>query len=175
MPELLRRLVLLLFGGLLFEAPLLRHLKNAVYRRVFNMGPGCNTQYGVKFVRVHPTDHVPQTLAIGSRVAIGAGSFIDYSGGVTIGDDTWLSHHVTIYTHDHHVERRVLKKDQPITFHPLSIGRDCWLASNTTILPSVGTIGDGAIIGAGAVVTKPVAPYTIVAGNPARVIGERTG
>jgi maltose O-acetyltransferase len=174
MTENLKRLALFIFGSLLFEAPGLRQLKNALYRRIFHMGHGCNIQYGTKFILIHPNPEIDQNLRIGDNVAIGANSFLDYSGGLEIGDHTWLSLNVTIFTHTHHVEKKALKITQPVTFHPLKIGKDCWLATNVTILPSTGEIGDGAIIGAGSVVTRPVEPYTIIAGNPAQVIGKRT-
>lgn len=53
------------------------------------------------------------------------------------------------------------------------IGNDVWVGANVTILPGCESIGDGAVVGAGAVVTRSVAPFTIVAGNPAKPIGER--
>jgi virginiamycin A acetyltransferase len=56
---------------------------------------------------------------------------------------------------------------------PLHIGNDVWIGEWAIILPNVTSIGNGAIIGAGSVVTKNVDSYTIVAGNPAKVIGKR--
>lgn len=53
------------------------------------------------------------------------------------------------------------------------IGNDVWIGANVVILPGCDRIGDGAVVGAGAIVTRPVDDFTIVAGNPARVIGER--
>lgn len=58
---------------------------------------------------------------------------------------------------------------------PLEIGNDVWLGHHAIVLPSVRTIGDGAVIGAGAVVSRDVPPYAIVAGHPARVVGYRFG
>lgn len=55
----------------------------------------------------------------------------------------------------------------------ISIGNDVWIGCNVVILPSVRKIGNGAIIGAGSVVTKDVQPYSIVAGNPAKLIRTR--
>ena len=84
MTENLKRLALFIFGSLLFEAPGLRQIKNAVYRRIFNTGHGCNIQYGTKFIRIHPNPEIDQILQIGDNVAIGANSFLDYSGGTLL-------------------------------------------------------------------------------------------
>ena len=64
------------------------------------------------------------------------------------------------------------KKDM-IERTSLTIGHDVWIGTGVYILPRVKSIGNGSMIGAGAVVTKDVPPYTIVAGNPAKVIGKR--
>jgi acetyltransferase-like isoleucine patch superfamily enzyme len=65
-----------------------------------------------------------------------------------------------------------LINQQKHTSEPINIGNDVWIGANSTILKGV-NIGDGAVIAAGAVVTKDVGAYTIVAGVPARKIGER--
>lgn len=57
----------------------------------------------------------------------------------------------------------------PETGKPITIGEDCWLGGNVIVLPGI-TIGKGSTVGAGSVVTKDVEPYTLVAGNPARVL-----
>ena len=54
---------------------------------------------------------------------------------------------------------------------PVTIGNDCWFGANVVICPGV-TIGEGAVVGANSTVTKDVPPYTIVVGNPAKVIKE---
>ena len=62
--------------------------------------------------------------------------------------------------------------DMPWSKGDIVVGSDCWVTNNSTILSGV-TIGDGAVVGTQAVVTRDVAPYEIVAGNPARVVGQR--
>ena len=62
------------------------------------------------------------------------------------------------------------RPDDPLHYIPLEIGNDVWIGANALILPHVRTIGDGAVIAAGAVVNKHVPPYAVVVGNPARVV-----
>jgi len=65
-----------------------------------------------------------------------------------------------------------VKKDQ-LDRPELLIGHDVWIGEWSVILPRVNKIGNGAIIGSGSIVTKDIPPYTIVAGNPAKIIGRR--
>lgn len=64
-------------------------------------------------------------------------------------------------------------KENELTYQNLFIGNDVWIGSNVIILPSCKKIGNGSIIGAGSIVTKEIEPYSIVAGNPAKVIKMR--
>ena len=61
-------------------------------------------------------------------------------------------------------------REDLVDFIPLEIGNDVWIGANALILPHVRTIGNGAVIAAGAVVNKDVPPYAVVVGNPARVV-----
>jgi virginiamycin A acetyltransferase len=63
-----------------------------------------------------------------------------------------------------------LIREDPINYLPLEIGNDVWIGAKAVILPNVRKIGDGAVIGASAVVNKDVPPYAVVVGNPARVV-----
>lgn len=87
-------------------------------------------------------------------------------GGITIGNGVLIGHNVVLATlnHDPAPARRAWLHPAPIV-----IGDRVWIGSNATVLPGV-TIGDGAIVAAGAVVTKDVAPNTVVAGVPARLL-----
>ncbi len=107
-----------------------------------------------------------QNITIGERTFINMGcSFQDW-GGITIGDDCLIGHNCTICTvnHSKDPERR-----GDMTCSPVVIGNKVWIGANVTILPRV-RIGDGAIIAAGAVVSKDVPAKTIAAGVPAKII-----
>jgi len=111
-------------------------------------------------------------LELGDFVFVGATSEIDVALSVRIGDHTLLAPGVFITDHQHNIARGQRIDEQGITSAAVVIGNDVWLGTKCVILPGV-TIGDGAVVGAGAVVTKDVEPYAIVAGVPARVIGRR--
>ena len=90
-----------------------------------------------------------------------------------IEDDVWISQYVVIETHEHVITDRRRKKEQPIALDGLTIGRDAWIGAFAVILPGVQRIGEGAIVGAGAVVVQNVGDWEIVEEFPARVIGRR--
>lgn len=108
----------------------------------------------------------------GQNVTIGRGTFINMGcsfqdwGGISIGDGCLIGHNCTICTVNH-------SKDPDhrgdMTCSPVVIHDKVWVGANVAILPGV-TIGEGAIVAAGAVVTKDVAPRTIVGGVPARYL-----
>ena len=99
---------------------------------------------------------------------------LDLTGNIIIGKHTEIAHNVKIFTHKHKWNHsKGLKKDiQKIICVDLVIGRDVYIGTNSIII-AVSKIGDGAIIGAGAVLTKNVPAFEVWAGNPAKKIGER--
>lgn len=104
-------------------------------------------------------------LEIGDRCIIGRDVFLDYSGGLKIGSDTEFSEGVMVYTHDHpHHDFH----EREVT--PLTVGRHVRFGARVIVLPKVGHIGDGAVLAAGAVVTKAVPSGVLVAGVPAAVV-----
>ena len=112
-------------------------------------------------------------VVLGNRVEVNNFSVIDGTGGVTIGDDSLLGPGVHIISYQHGTALNSSIRSQSVVAKPISIGHDVWICANAVILGGV-TIGDGAVIAAGAVVRSDVAPYTMVAGVPARMIKNRS-
>ena len=112
---------------------------------------------------------VQKGAKIGSRCKVSSHSFI--CEGVTIEDEVFIGHNVT-FINDRFPRATTggqLQTEADWTCVPTLIKRGASIGSSATILCGV-TIGEGAIVGAGSVVTKNVAPHTVVAGNPARVL-----
>ncbi|WP_224814460.1 sugar O-acetyltransferase [Hasllibacter sp. MH4015] len=105
-------------------------------------------------------------IHLGRNVYINANCVILDTGRVTIGDGTMIGPAVQIYCADHHRDVD-LRRDGVERALPVSIGTDVWIGGGAILLPGV-TVGDQAIIGAGAVVTRDVPPGARVVGNPAR-------
>ncbi len=169
--EYIRRGLQMLVSGKFFDAPGLSALRMSVYRLFFEIGHETLVVHDSLFTRPH---HLKSGyLKLGKHVGINHHVEIDYSGGVTIEDDVWISQYVLIETHKHSVKTRALKKNQEILLNALSIGQDAWIGANVVILPGVKKIGKGAVVGAGSIVTKDVPDYDIVAGSPAKSIGRR--
>ena len=120
------------------------------------------------WVRVFP----PFYTDFGRNIAVGKGVFINACchfqdhGGVTIGDGCQIGHNVVFATLNHGLSPEKRKSTCPA---PIVLGKNVWVGSNATILQGV-TIGDNAVVAAGAVVTKDVAANTIVGGVPAKFI-----
>ena len=107
-------------------------------------------------------------VLIGDHTRIGIHNTI--IGPVTIGNHVNLAQGITVTALNHNfsdLNKRI--DEQGITTQPVTISDDVWIGANAVILPGV-TIGQHAVVAAGAVVTKDVPPYSIVAGVPAKVL-----
>src|SRR5690606_9946708 len=112
-------------------------------------------------------------LKVGNNSSIGPYSYIGCSGYIEIGDNVMISPRVSIYSENHNFDSpHIPMIDQGVTRSFVKIEDDCWIAANSIILAGV-VIGKGSVIAAGSVVTKDVPPYSVVAGNPARVLKVR--
>jgi acetyltransferase-like isoleucine patch superfamily enzyme len=111
----------------------------------------------------------------GMKVTIGKGSVINYgcllytTGGIFIGENVSISSGAWLVTGTHDMNDPLF----PDRYLPIVIGNYAWIGIRATVLAGV-TIGEGAVIMAGAIVTRDVPPYSVVGGVPARVISHRT-
>lgn len=111
----------------------------------------------------------PNLLTVGQNSHINRGCILDARGGIIIGDNVSVSHRVNIMTGSHDMK----SDDFCGIFKPIEINDYAWLGVGCTILQNV-VIGKGAVVCAGAVVTRNVEDFAVVAGVPAKKIGERT-
>jgi acetyltransferase-like isoleucine patch superfamily enzyme len=113
-------------------------------------------------------------LHIGDRTGIGPYCYIGCSGGIEIGSDVMFGPGVMLYSEDHEfASPKQSIKSQGVRWQPIVIEDDCWLASRVIVTGGV-RVGRGSVIGAGAVVTRDVPPFSVVAGNPAKILRSRT-
>ena len=127
------------------------------YKLFPNIGEGSRVCIPLKGVRFY-------NVKIGRNVVVMDGCLMMAAGGITLEDDVLIAAIVQLISNNHDLENRSI-----ITCKPVRICRKAWIGAGATILPGV-TIGENAVVGAGSVVTHDVAPNTIVAGNPARLI-----
>lgn len=132
----------------------------------------CITGSKAKKININRMCHFENDVIIGDRSGIGANSFLH--GPTTIGKCVMIGSDCYIYTRNHEFNRTDIPMiDQGFKGKKeVIIEDDVWIGSRVTILPGV-RIGKGSIIGAGAVVTKDVEPYSIVGGVPAKLIKKR--
>ena len=128
-------------------------------QELFNNTMGENTRISPPIFTI-----LADKVKIGENVTILNGFQCMSAGGLTIEDNTMISLNCTIATNNHDMYDRYV-----ITCKPVHIKRNVWIGVNVTILPGV-TIGENAVVGAGAVVTKDVPDNAVVVGNPAKVI-----
>jgi maltose O-acetyltransferase len=145
----------------------LRHLW---YRRVLNVaiGRGAGIHLGCYVWFYSPGQMRQDGLRIGAYTRINRGCCLDARGSITIGDNVSVSRDTLILSAYHLVE----DPDFAVASRPVIIDDHVWIGARATIMPGV-HVGRGAVVAAGAVVTRDVDPLTIVGGIPARPIGKR--
>jgi acetyltransferase-like isoleucine patch superfamily enzyme len=133
-------------------------------RAIRIIGPGVS-------IAAHAFVHGPVVLEAGvslnARVSLDGGA-----GGIRIGEGSRIATGAALYAFDHGLAPDRDVRHQPVTSSGIVLGKDVWVGANAGITDGV-NIGDHAVVGMGAVVTRDVPPWAIVAGVPARVIGDR--
>jgi acetyltransferase-like isoleucine patch superfamily enzyme len=116
--------------------------------------------------------NIAARLHIGRECWINVGCLLDVNESLVIGDRVALGQEVMILTNGHRIAERG-RRAGALDPRPVTIEPDAWLSTRCTILPGV-TVGEGAVVAAGAVVTKSVPPHVIVGGVPAQVLRSLT-
>jgi acetyltransferase-like isoleucine patch superfamily enzyme len=112
-------------------------------------------------------------LVLGHDVSVNAGARLDGGRkGIQVGDGTRIASGAALYAFDHGLKPDRDIKDQPVRSRGIRIGRDVWIGANAGVTDGV-HICDHAVVAMGAVVTKDVPDWAIVAGVPAMVVGDR--
>lgn len=149
--------------------------RNAALRANTDANPGIALAKGVNINDAVVINANRGFVTLGERSWLGPFCLVYGNGGVTIGRNVLVAGHTTINTVSHAAERCDIPiNDQPVLTGPVVIEDDVWIGLNAVILQGV-TLGHGCIVGAGAVVTRSIPPWSIAVGVPARVVGRRTG
>jgi maltose O-acetyltransferase len=151
----------LLFLNIITLIPLWFVRKLAFQLAGAKIGSGSHLHLNCRF-------YYPKGISIGEGTIVGYGTFLDGRDKLIIGNHVDIASEVQIYNSEHDINTEDFR---PIVA-PVTIGDYVFIGPRSIILPGV-TIGKGAIIAAGAVVTKDVEPFTMVGGVPAKPIGER--
>lgn len=113
-----------------------------------------------------------KSISGGDNFGFGKGCRVYAGGGITIGSHVMIAPYVTLITSNHRYTTQRIAEDSYDEFKPIVIRDDVWIGERAMILPGV-TIGRGAIVGAGAVVSRNVPEFAVVVGNPAQVVKYR--
>lgn len=167
------------------DSPQWRELFQAICQEAVRLGMELNTKYHTpeeireimgkltgkpvdETFRLFPPFYTDfgKNITIGKNVFINSGCHFQDQGGITIGDGALIGHNVVLATINHALEPQKNRKNH---YAPITIGKHVWIGSNATVLPGV-TIGDWAVVAAGAVVTKDVPSGTVAGGVPARIL-----
>lgn len=137
-----------------------------------SFGRQCVVQDGVTVDFCHGVPMPGPSVVIGNRAFIGRGCEINIRLGLSIGDDALIASGCKFIDHDHGLQTAAPMRLQSGPEARITVQEDVWLGVNAVVLKGV-TIGRGAVVAAGAVVTRSVPPYEIWGGVPARRIGSR--
>ena len=153
---------IVLFGNMIINKIPSRHIRKWFYQIL-------GAKIGKKTVICRRTEILfPKGLELSNNVAVGWFVDLDARGGIKIDHDTNISSHTKFITGSHDID------DPKFTasFKPITIGHHCWIGTGATVLQGV-NIGDGAVVAAGAVVTKDIPANEVWGGVPAKFIRKR--
>ena len=142
-----------------------KYLQQKYYQRAKKIG---------KCVRFNGISHIGniENVEIGNNVHIGDNAYISAKGGLYIGDNTHISRNLLLYTDNHNYQGKLLPYDETYIVKKVTIEKNVWIGMNVIILPG-SYIEEGAIIGAGAVVSGRIPKYAIYGASLGKIIKYR--
>lgn len=151
----------------------LNYKRNRAYAERYNIDPnGCWVQYGVTVIKEHNSE---ETIKMGNHVLLARNVDLDYTGGLTVGNNIAILEGVKVLTHGHdyfcmHKSEEFIPESNRAYKTPLTIGNNVVIGARSMIMPGVSSIGDNVFIVAGSVVKTPIPSDSLVSGNPAVVV-----
>lgn len=159
-----------LISGIIFSLP--RNRLFNIIKKSYLLIQGANVGQRVTFypgIKINPA----KNINIGNDVDIAWGVLITTKGGVSIGDRTLIGYNSMIFSANHSIPtapKKIFYSGHEVA--PVQISNDVWIGAGCIILPGV-SIGEGAVVAAGSVVTKDIEQFSIVGGVPAKLIKNR--
>lgn len=167
LPKIQNRLATIFLEFWLYILRLVGHVPSHTIRRIFYLLSGVKIPWD-STIHLGAVFFQPQGITIGRNTIIGDHCFLDGRSPLTIGSHVDIASQVLIYTNQHNIHSANFGN----SFGPVTINDYVFIGPRATILPNV-TVGRGAVVAAGAVVTKNVPPKEIWGGIPAQKIGDR--
>jgi acetyltransferase-like isoleucine patch superfamily enzyme len=142
-------------------------------RAGITLGPGTTLRRGVHIEVTSNLKKLAHGCRLGTRVGISEACYIGAKGPVIIGDDTEMGPGCKIIAENHSFADLSLPvREQPLSRKGITVGANCWFGANVVVLDGC-SVGKGAVLAAGSIVTRDVTANTIVAGVPARLVRQR--
>lgn len=165
------------YGSLKYEHPSLWSKRQIAYTKMFDAGKKLSVRYGVSITTGHGE---MGEIRLADEVHLSRDLDLDITGGLYIGNGVHISEGTRILTHGHNFYGKegkypIINESERVFKTPLSIEDNVVIGANCLIMPGVTLIGENSIIAAGSIVSKPVPANSLVAGNPAKVMGSIEG
>lgn len=157
------------------DVSVMRYAETPPGRTGISLGDDVSLYQGVRLVIGDPAQHPDTRLVMGDRIIVNVYAYLSGEGGLEIEDEVLIGSHAHILSAGHRIDGgHPSIWRNPLSHGRIRIGRGAWVGASALVLPGV-TLGEGSVVGGGAVVTRDVPPFAVAIGNPARVHRYRHG
>ena len=148
----------------------LQEKRRNAYKKQYGLGENCFVGYDVILHKHHYSE---SCIITGKNCLMAEHVDIDFTGGLSMGNNVSISEGVKILTHNHSLDYSNTGDDKGCELTPLVIQNSVWIGAKAIVLPGVKEIGRGAMVSSSSCVRSRIPPYAIVMGNPAKIVGFR--